>query len=98
MLTSDLNSECQVINKIKQFNARTSKISGFLGSVFTGVWSTYKSASFQASLNVMKSFSSADCTLVGFHTANIIQALLQTTTAVDSNSQQIASYGSGSGK
>lgn len=95
ILNSELNSECQNINKIKQFSVRTTKMSGLFNLLFTAGYSYFTQDTLYTSLNNLKDYQTAPCEEVGFNLANVMMTLLQTTTATDTNSQQISAFGSG---
>jgi hypothetical protein len=95
ILTSELNDQCQNIYKIKQFSTRTNSLSGFFNMLFTVGYSYFKKETIYTSVQALTGFKTLECNKVGFQLANLMMAVLQTSTAVDTNSEQVSAFGSG---
>ena len=88
---------CQDINKIKQYSSRVSSISGGVGLLTNIVWSALDSSSSLKTAYDGLTASSVTCDDFGNYLAQLVNAVLENTTADEVMEKYIQEYSSGAG-
>lgn len=94
---SDQMTACQDIYKIKQYSARVSSISGFLGLGTNLLWSILDDSSNLRTAASALTTSGVTCDDFGNNLAQVLNAVLESTTADEVMEKYIQEYSSGAG-